>query len=108
MNEQLTQLRSTLLQLDHAVGALIDRDVEDDNLRDARCLITSALMRSCGVSPLLQRFAFEPGTIPIDDARSVIKAVHNAFGAPGDWGGDLGDALRSIYNLRLEATPLTK
>lgn len=108
MNEQLTQLRSALLQLDHAVGALIDRDVEDDNLRDARCLITSALMRACGVLQLLQRFVFEPDRISIDDARAVMKAVHNAFGAPGDWGGELGDALRSIYNLRLEATTLTK
>lgn len=108
MTGQLTQLRSALLQLDHAVGALIDRDVEDDNLRDARCLITSALMRACGVSPLLQRFVFDPQTVSTDDARAVIKAVHTAFGAPGDWGCDLGDALRSIYNLRLEATPLTK
>ncbi|MCC6907080.1 MAG: hypothetical protein IT430_03990 [Phycisphaerales bacterium] len=105
MNDQMQQFQTALVKLDRAVGALIDRDVEDDNLRDARCLLTSALMRSCGVSQLLQRFVFEPENVSIVYARPVLKAVHDAFGAPGDWGGDLCDALRAIYNVRLEAQP---
>lgn len=87
-------VRGALLDIERACGQFIDRETEDPNLGVARSLIMSVLMRSCGITPALQK----PTVATLWDAREKIQV---SFGAPGDWGGPLCLALRKLYAFRM-------
>jgi hypothetical protein len=55
-------------------------------------------MRAVGISQYL-RTERDQGGGALADLRNRI---HAAFGAPGDWGGELGDALRDLYRLEIK------
>lgn len=111
MSRVLTEFVEAAIALERAVAALIDPNTEIQAFRDARSLICSALMRSVQVSPLLLDNLMNPKAITIGRCRLVRDLVLAAFGAPGDWGGPIADALRRLYRVDLHqpgAAPSTE
>lgn len=82
-----------LMALDNAVTEMSDacgRDAED---------LATALMRACGMPRMLRSLAECPDGQRPSDLRAHVRSVHEAFGAPGDWGygHPVGRALQQLY-----------
>lgn len=88
-------------KIERYCGSLIDRNTEFQKLRDARCLINSVLMRTLGINKFLIDTGINEHVPTPGEMQMLRMAIHNAFGAPGDWGGDMEDALRDLYRLNI-------
>ncbi len=102
--ETIERCRVECAAVAKACAAIIDRETEEVNLQDARCLIITALMRACGIRHLLSA-GLNERAVSLSECIDVRNRVHDAFGAPGDWGGELCEALRRLYRIDLKPAP---
>lgn len=89
-------------QIDGHCATLLDRESEDNDLKDARCLIGSVLMRAVGISRFLAETLQEGPQVGL---RALRIKIYDAFGSPGDWGyeSSLRRALSALYAIPLTA-----
>ncbi|MEP0846037.1 MAG: hypothetical protein HRF50_04350 [Phycisphaerae bacterium] len=91
------RVQSASIRLCNACAALIDAETPDYRLAEARALIADVLMRSLGIAQFL-RDAANGAAIPDERCCEISRRCALAFGAPGDWGGDVESALRALYD----------
>lgn len=95
MNQQADDYITCII----AIGAAI-RDIGTRGDGD-QYGISTALYRALGLRELVQ--CYEAGELTAERMIANREAIHDALGAPGDWGYDteLGVALARLYQLRL-------